>query len=172
MVRDQRGGSSLLPLAAVDETGILPAGLHQCIVADVHRVFVEAAPGRARRQVIWDAFELWLDRIEAIVRPTSLWIDGSFVTYHTDYPDDIDVLSWIREEDALFLSERQQQEFHDLMTDPTIGHRVQPMSGLVDAFMAQDGSLRDLRVWRSRWERPSHVSLDKATNKGFLEVIL
>lgn len=138
----------------------------------MYRVFVEEAPGRERRQVIWDAFDLWLDRIEAIVRPVSLWIDGSFVTYHTEYPSDIDVLSWIRSEDALFLSEKQQQEFHALMTDPTIGHRVQPMSGLVDAFMAADGSPKDLRMWRSLWERPSHVSLDELSNKGFLEVIL
>lgn len=76
-----------MPIPALNEFGLLPAGVHVCAMADIEDVFCE----NDARKEIWDAFEGFLNWVTTMPGPVSLLVDGSFVTDKAA-PSDIDVV--------------------------------------------------------------------------------
>lgn len=74
-------------IPALDEHGLLPAGVWNCTLSEAEAAFCDTP----RRRELWTHLQSFLD---AEVRPLGnvpVWIDGSF-TRRKDYPHDIDIV--------------------------------------------------------------------------------
>ena len=81
-----------MPIPALNEFGLLPAGVHICAVADIENAFCE---NKVRKE-IWDAFDGFLNWVATMPGPVALLVDGSFVTDKAA-PSDVDVVVDITE---------------------------------------------------------------------------
>ena len=82
-----------MPLPGLNGGGVLPAGIHDCTVAEVCGMF-GASHERAR---LWSRFEGFLERLASVTSmPLTLYLDGSFIS---DWETccDIDVVIEARE---------------------------------------------------------------------------
>ena len=154
------------------------------LVPGVHSASLEAVRAYAvtngHRERLWAGFELWLRECDSRVEPVWLWLGGSFVTAKP-YPGDVDVLAWITVD-----APSQGARLSDLMTilsaarldeDGEIERRlgrVQPVAGLVDAFLARETPVKRaewLVNWGSEWEKAPEGMVPVA-EKGIVEVIV
>lgn len=66
-----------MPLPALIEGGVLPPGIHDCVLSEVREMFGE----QSGRSQLMDRFEAFLERLsDTIVFPVSIYLDGSFIT--------------------------------------------------------------------------------------------
>lgn len=163
-----------MTLPAMTPEGRLPPGIHRATLDEVHKRFVEDAPARAHRDMVFRAMEIHLSRLVGIAGHGRVWIDGGFVTHKSAAPNDVDLVFFCR--DAAHLGEvlahplvpelltLQGVLFEQPFTAFT--RRIQPVAGLVDAFLA---SPRTEVYWRAQW---SQVKEAPGLTKGFVEVML
>ncbi|MFC9019298.1 DUF6932 family protein, partial [Streptomyces albidoflavus] len=173
------GGRSLIP--PLTSGGMLPVGRHPATLEEIHDVFVARAPHPTHRQRLYSALELYVSLVRDLLPHATLWVDGGFCTHKAAPPADIDLV--------LFASRRLVQHFDQerwtrmnqlitlqhltAMKPHTIEQRVQPMGGLIDAFLAEEGNPDEIALWDHNW---SLVKIDgkivDGERKGYLEVEL
>lgn len=76
-----------MPIPALNDLGLLPAGVHDCTIGEVPLTFCQS-PARAN---VWDAFVRFIDWVETMPGPVTVLVDGSFVTDKV-MPSDVDVI--------------------------------------------------------------------------------
>ena len=169
---------ALPPLTA---EGVLPASTspHPSDLAELRSLFVDAAPAfRTERAQVFTALELHLslarDRLGA---GTRAWIDGGFITHKTwAAPHDADVafivppnISMVVDEVMPLLTLKDVSAAEPRLT--TV--RLQPMGGLVDAFLVPDQPA-SLAIWHDTWSSVKDASgaIAAGQRKGYVEVIL
>lgn len=155
----------------LNEDGHLHRARHKATAAEVEATFVHGAPFPERRATIWRAFLAWHALVKPLLPGARVWLDGGFVTYKTwAEPHDVDVV--IIADLSVWVA-RDQVALWPLLTDNSDpNNRLQPMSGLVDAFAAA-AVQPDLAIWADTWTSvmlPDRtISQDR--RKGFVEVI-
>jgi len=175
-----------MPIPPIDpRTGLLPAaaGAYSATLQEIEQQFVVHAPNALQRADIFAALCLWVTRVRATFGTGRVWIDGGFVTHKAPPPHDVDVV-FIPDDPGRVNDELLMAEGYDLLTlqqlfflHPAPGgtlERLQPVGGLVDAFIADPRRPDVLQSWATLW---SAVKLDDGSisqnqTKGYLEVIL
>jgi len=76
----------LMPVPDLNEYGLLPQGVHDCVTAEIVGSFCV----NQARSAVWHGFEGFLAWVLAKPGPVSILLDGSFVT-DKSVPGDIDV---------------------------------------------------------------------------------
>ncbi|GMA31568.1 DUF6932 family protein [Litorihabitans aurantiacus] len=151
------------------EGDLLRIGRHRATLAEVEETFVYRAPFVHERKVLWEAFSVYRSLIGRYLPSVRYWINGGFATHKAwAPPDDIDVCVIAPPADY----EAAGPVLFDLFTD-TGPPRVQPMSGLVDAFPMPGGLKEDGAYWYDLWSqvRGADGNRDYSRSKGFLEVM-
>lgn len=78
-----------MPIPALDQHGLLPAGVHDCTLPDIQQAFC----WNPHRTALFDKFGDFLNQQWIpLGLQADLWIDGSF-TRKKDQPEDIDVVA-------------------------------------------------------------------------------
>lgn len=143
-------------------------------MAEIHDLFVLQAPFTKERQLIFDAFEVWVARMSSMIPTFRLWVDGGFVTHRKwAAPDDIDVMILLKASDLNSLSPNDQIIFESLLTQELgTGVRRQPMGGLVDGFHTVRGNVAQTVYWDTFWSQVHDQNRKELTgvSKGYLEV--
>ncbi|OIH85888.1 hypothetical protein BLJ79_03535 [Arthrobacter sp. UCD-GKA] len=147
---------------------------------EIHRVFVENAPFRERRELIFSALTLYSKVVWSLTPDAKLWIDGGFTTHKPwAAPNDADVVVLVPQDDfvrvvstelELFLALSTLQGVEVGLPNATV-QRIQPMAGLVDSFIQPD--LEPVRAtWHDTWSsvKGQDGRLVAGKRKGYLEV--
>jgi hypothetical protein len=174
------GGSLAIP-ATTGPYATLPVGRHQATFDEVYEHFVEKAPFRERRELIYEALRLYAKVVAAEFTDVTLWINGGFVTHKPwAAPNDTDVVSVIpvadytnmcSNTDCLRLLTLQGVKVDNPRTIAPVP-RVQPMAGLIDSFIVPDDPIQTA-VWDHNWSRVTDHNkslLPPSILKGYLEV--
>lgn len=186
-------------IPAVDPTtGRLPPGRHIGTWAELEATFVDGAPQRAQRQLVFRALRLWATMTWQLLPSARLWIDGGFVTHKSAAPFDADVVMVVqpgelakvdnqiqREQRALAEAQRLGRplpkcpttvRFFGLLTlagvaTSNFGHvpLVQPFGGLVDGYFASENDSAALNYWNAQWSNGEDPA--HTGTKGYVEVI-
>lgn len=157
--------------------GLLPNGRHLTDLPEIEDIFVTRAPNARVRKRIFRAFQLYVDILEEILPTGTLWVDGGFCTYKPDPPNDIDLV--IVAEPSL-LTGQAVLDLASLLTLQSVSSympslqagRLQPMGGLIDAFLMRRGAAAEEQYWDGVWSSvkgPNGKPIMGAT-KGYLEV--
>lgn len=155
---------------------LLPLGRHQATLDEIEALFVTEAPFSEQRALIFSAFTTWVTLVEQVLPVSRYWIDGGFVT-HKGWapPSDVDVTILCQENDLDALGPAEQNRLGLLLTTPSDGQRprIQPMGGLVDAFVTKRGPSGNAPYWNQQWSKVRGADGNELVNlsKGFLEVI-
>lgn len=74
------------------DQGLLPLGVHEATLDEVHKVFVDGAPFEPDRRRIFAALEIYAGMLWTELPSAVLWVNGGFVT-HKQWapPADVDV---------------------------------------------------------------------------------
>ena len=164
-------------------TGLLPPAdePYRATLAQLHEIFVENAPHRARRQLIFDALALYARLIWAIYPDAKLRIDGGFITHKTwAPPGDVDVAVVCptisaQQRDAatragLFSILGASGTVHRRAVGPI--EKLHPMGGLVESFYvpAKDHAYREFfeDYWSTETDRNKKPT---GRRKGYVEVV-
>lgn len=172
--------------ACTGPLGIMPAGAHPATLPEVRAAFVDAAPAdqRSARHRVFRALELHIESMLELLPGATIWLDGGFVSHKTwAAPEDADVVYFA---DLDQLERLSAEELMPLVTtsgvDGALGGsssgsrmgvpRLQPMGGLVDAFVA----LRDpvqFSHWGGIWStvKGADGAVVRGASKGFVEVV-
>jgi len=162
------------------EAGLLPPGAHPATLSDIYDRFVLDTPPatREQRELIFAALSLHLRLVQRIITGGKAWVDGSFATRTELSPNDVDVAigpaDWQQVES---LPPADRARLYPLLTlkdvavaEPTIWlSKVQPVSGLVDAFIMRPDQEA---TWDQQWSRvlgPDRTVLEDQ-KKGYAEV--
>jgi hypothetical protein len=166
-------GSGTLRELVLDDSGIyLAPGRHKATVTTVRRLFVEQAPYRSDRELIWEAFGVYHAQVLRLLPSARFWVDGGFVT-HKDWaaPKDVDVCL-IAQADEIAAA---GVALMPLLTDASGATRIQPMGGLVDSFITVPRPDPDCNTayWAHQWSRVQDLNgnEDASRRKGYVEVI-
>ncbi|MGV8882560.1 MAG: DUF6932 family protein [Rhodoglobus sp.] len=164
-----------IPLTGGSE-GLLPQGRHPATLEEIEALFVTAAPFPEQRALIFSAFTTWVTLVEQVLPVSRYWIDGGFTTHKTwAAPSDVDVTILCQEKDLDALGPAEQDRLGLLLTTPADGQRprIQPMGGLVDAFVTTRGASGNAPYWNQQWSKVRGADGKELVNlsKGFLEVI-
>ena len=76
-----------MPVPDFTDRGVLPEGVHQCTLGEAQLALCT----NERRSEIWDGLAGFLEWSAALAKPTSLLIDGSYVT-DKPLPGDVDLV--------------------------------------------------------------------------------
>jgi hypothetical protein len=155
----------------------LPVGRHAATLDEIHESFVEHAPFRERRELIFRALSLYIDLVSPKFSASRYWIDGGFVTHKKwEEPEDADVLVVVPPEEHGKVISPEFLPFWTLMqtrpVQPSVyADKVHPMGGLIDGFIEPDNPTI-LRVWDLRWSsvRDEDHNVVPGVRKGYLEV--
>ena len=157
--------------------GILPVGRHPATLEEIYKAFVEEAPFRERRELIFRALTLYVDLVSAEFSSSRFWIDGGFVTHKLwEAPEDADVVVVVPPGEHGKVLSPEFLPFWTLLdvtpAQPGVfASKVHPMGGLVDGFILPDVELV-LRPWDVRWSsvRDEQHNVVVGESKGYLEV--
>lgn len=167
-----------LSLPPWNQDRVLPEGAWETDLDGVYERFVEDAPNRAEREILFAATELHLKRMERLIGPSTVWLDGGFSMRKNTVPGDVDLVFFPDDVARLeSLTPNEIETLGSLLTLQGVSiqapfngglRRIQPMGGLVDAFLEASGNVD---YWRDLW---SNVQIDgvvlKEIKKGFAEV--
>lgn len=101
----------------LDHTPIFGPGYHNCSLIGLQDLCVAAFPQSKTRPILFVLFQSFIDDINKLFLPCSVWVDGSFLT-EKENPSDIDVWIILDLDVALNLTVDQRQ-FIDDVNDPT-----------------------------------------------------
>jgi hypothetical protein len=162
------------------EAGLLPPGCHPASLSDIYDRFVIDAPvsGRDQRELIFAALSLHLRLVQRVIPVGRAWIDGSFATRSELPPNDVDVavlpsdwelLERLPVEDRIRLYSLITLKDVAAMEPAIVLSKLQPVSGLVDAFLVRPDQEA---TWDEQWSRvmgPDRRVLPDQ-KKGYAEV--
>ncbi|MBZ4496956.1 MULTISPECIES: hypothetical protein [Dermacoccus] len=156
--------------------GFLPVapGPHFATLDEVRDRFVTHAPNVVQRERVFRGLEIWIEQARDLYGSGRVWIDGGFVTHKADAPDDVDVafLPDDRERATTAMASAHGLgllTMQNLMCDIGSVARLQPVGGLVDAFLVDADD--DMDVENMTWLF-SQVKGVKHVRKGFVEVVI
>lgn len=132
-------------------------------------MFVENAPFRPRRELIFRALTLHIDLVSPQFSTCRYWINGGFVTHKAwEQPEDADVVVVIPPGEHAQVT---RPEFLPLLSLPSSAGKLHPMGGLIDGFVAVDLP-PVLDPWDLMWSsvRDQHHNVVPGVQKGYLEV--
>jgi hypothetical protein len=143
-------------LPELDHQGRLPPGRHVATLDEVRDVFVRAAPNVHIRESIYGALRLHLNRLVEIGGPAKVWINGGFVTHKAEASADVDLVYLCADDDHMLRMLNADGVFELLTLQGVAIHkpiatgirRLQPVGGLVDAFLARPSSYS---YWDGLW---------------------
>lgn len=153
---------------------------HSATLEEVRDVFVERAPNRERRRLVFRAFELYSELVWDALPAAKLWLNGGFVTYKDAPPHDLDVLILASAADI----NQIQQLFPELPSVLTLQGvtsaspqlfvpRLQSFGGLIDSFIGIEDDPVVLDTWSRQWSTaptPEGDGYRDDIRKGYLEV--
>jgi hypothetical protein len=170
----------VLPSLTVDK--MLPAGIHPATLDEVEELFVDKAPFSDERREIWAALRLYITMLRKLVPSATIWMDGGFVTHKTWAPADIDLAVLLDGSHMSSFTPEQLQKLAQLMTLQGVRvtaplaatPRLQPMGGLIDAFVLEASDPAARQLWESTWSRvyDQNKVLVPGRSKGFVEVVV
>ena len=146
----------------------------------MYEKFVTQAPYREVRAQIFSALSLYMRLLQELVATGRLWLDGGFVTHKKWAPKDVDVALVV--DDALInaLTVAQQARLLQLLTLQNVhaaspsatARRLQPMGGLVDAFLIPEGNDPMKQLFDATWSRVTDQTgvVVPGVRKGYVEV--
>ncbi len=149
---------------------LLPAGRHPATLAQIEERFVREAPFPDDRRPLFDALQLYADRVWKVAGDAPLWVNGGFVTHKPwAAPEDIDVV--------FVLTARQARDTPMFVLGPLCsaklpsGGKSKAMGGLIDGFCI-DGRAALERYWDGLWSSVTdeHKVKIEGLVKGYLEV--
>ena len=167
-----------MPIPATSgQYATLPVGRHPATLNEVYESFVEQAPFRPRRELIFRALTLYIDLVSAEFSTCRYWIDGGFVTHKPwEQPEDADIVVVVPPGEHGKVMTPEFLPFWTLLqtqpAQPSVyADKVHPMGGLIDAFILPDQPLV-LRPWDILWSRvrDEHHNEVPGAHKGYLEV--
>lgn len=169
-----------MALPAIGPDGLLPPGRHRATWDEVWSTFVEVAPFRPERQRVFDALRMEVAGLVEAGGPSAVWVDGGFVTHKRwAAPLDVDVVYLCSDEAHILRVLNHPRGFslltlQDVLTwrpVTTTVPRLQPMGGLVDAFLATPGRFD---YWHGMWSavKDEHGEITEGAVKGYVEVIV
>jgi hypothetical protein len=169
----EKGNSVGLP--ELDHQGRLPVGRHVATLDEVRDVFVSAAPNAHIRESIYGAMRLHLNRLVEIGGPAKVWINGGFVTHKAEAPADVDLVYLCADDEHLLRMLNADGVFELLTLQGVAIHkpiatgirRLQPVGGLVDAFLARPSSYS---YWDGLWSLVRTTESVPRELKGYVEV--
>jgi hypothetical protein len=172
-----------MALPPLDADLRLPPGRHAASLAEVESLFVVAAPNQPRRRHLWTAMQLHMREMLDTFGPAVVWIDGGFVTHKKEAPEDVDLVYVVPGAELDRAFQRDSRKVLELLTlkDLIIGdpgplglQRLQPVGGLVDAFVVAAELPQGLAYWDWAWSlvKASDGSIVPGAQKGYLEVSL
>jgi hypothetical protein len=149
-----------LPIPPLSQSGLLPPGDHECVLAEVEAAFVF----NERRRDLWQQLLSYLGELGSFDRITAIYLDGSFVTDKAD-PGDIDIvvkfdsiIAWVllqTERPELFAAKAVRQRY-ELDVYPHADNLRAGETDIIEVF-------RQLRV-----EETQSRKLPPGTTKGIL----
>jgi hypothetical protein len=171
-----------MPIPAPNAQGFLDPGTDPYLgtLAELHERFVVRSPHHQdARATIFRALELHLELLVEVGGPAKVWIDGGFVTYKPTAPRDVDLVYLCRDGahmGAILRSDRIVELLtlqHVIFGAPFAAgaKRLQPVGGLVDAFLALPAAQM---YWAAQWSMIKGPDGKRVpgTRKGFVEVSL
>lgn len=172
-------------ILAIPATGgphaTLPPGRHVATFAEVYERFVEQAPFRGERELIYDALRLYAKVVEKEFSDVTLWINGGFVTHKSWAPKDADVVAVVPMSDYTNMCSNADCLRYLTLQGVMVAvpqtsapvPRVQPMAGLIDGFVVPDDPVQ-LAVWELTWSTVTdqNKNVVPGVQKGYLEVKL
>lgn len=172
-----------MALPPLDAQLRLPPGRHPAMLAEVEQLFVKSAPNRARRERLWRAMRLHMEEARDTFGPASVWIDGGFVTHKAPAPEDVDLVYVVPGFELERAFALQSTKVLELLTlkDLIVGEpgplglpRLQPVAGLVDAFVVAAELPGHLAYWDWAWSlvKAQDGSIVPEAQKGYVEVRL
>ena len=148
-----------MPLPDWTEAGLLPPGAHAAKLPDVYDRFVVDTPNRQDRELPFAALDVHLRLVQRLIPAGKIWIDGSFATRRERPPEDIDVVvhpaDWAALDQLPAVGKAKLyglltlQDVHVLMP-PLELSRLQPVGGVVDAFLCWPGHET---TWHNQWSQ-------------------
>lgn len=98
------------------EFAVLPQGIHEASISTVEFVLVDKFAASTTRRVIFDQWRDFTAILRSLVAIEAVYIDGSFVTTKVN-PKDVDASYWIRADDLMALSAREQSALRATMAN-------------------------------------------------------
>jgi hypothetical protein len=149
-------------------------------LAELHERFVAQSPAHQdARARVFKALELHLELLVEAGGPAKVWIDGGFVTYKPTPLNDVDLVYLCRDDPHMGAMLRSDRILQLLTLQDVIfaapfaagAKRLQPVGGLVDAFLALPAAQL---YWASQWSMIKGPDGKRVpgTRKGFVEVSL
>ncbi|SKC37423.1 DUF6932 family protein [Okibacterium fritillariae] len=145
---DDRTPTGLVRLPDLDPfIGYLPPAQlpYQVTMTDIYTMFVQDAPYRERRELLFDALKIYTSLIWTEIPYARIWVDGGFAT-RKDWapPEDVDVVVVA---DDVPLKVKAKLASEGLLTLSAVSasidksnlpmiHKLRPFGGLVDAYFA------------------------------------
>ena len=165
-----------MPLPQWNDRGVLPDGIHRATMAEVYERFVEDAPNRADREVLFHVLQGYLGTLELVVPHGRAWIDGGFAMRKATVPNDVDLVFFPADWEAIRGHPEDGAKILSLLTlqgvfidsPASMIPRLQPFGGRIDAFLCFPGQEE---TWEATWsnvKRDGKLVSDES--KGFVEV--
>lgn len=168
-------------LPSLTAENILPVGCHPATLDEVEELFVEQAPFPDERREIWAGFRLYLAQLSKLVPSATIWLDGGFVTHKTWAPADIDLAVLLDGSHLAAFTPEQWQKLAQLVTLQGVTAvtlaaatpRLQPMGGLIDAFVLDVSDRHARTFWEQAWSLVTDQTkaIVPGKYKGFVEVV-
>ncbi|MBJ8342821.1 hypothetical protein JGU71_28415 [Antrihabitans sp. YC3-6] len=125
-------------------------------MAEIYEHFVQNAPFRERRELIFRALTLHADMVANVFSNARLWVDGGFVTHKSwAEPEDADVVVVVPQGEIARATEDKNLPLSTmqgvLSTKPSATTpKLHPMGGLLDVFIQPDVPVL-LDPWHRIW---------------------
>jgi len=153
-------------MAKPDFPPLLPPGVHQLSMDDLHRLAVAPFPEDMRRGEAFRLFKSWIEALQALQVGGKIWLDGSFLTEKPN-PSDIDCILWSPKwlDRAIVTPEAEQQVKH--LLDRSVAENI----FMLDFYMEAPAADRIFHR-EAYWSGVMGFAHDRVTAKGFAEVAL
>ena len=126
------------------ETALLPPGLHDGTLAELHALCVAPFPASRTRPAIFAGLSAFLAVLAGFGVPMELWVDGSFVTNKPD-PNDVDVAVLVEQSRFDSLPPDRREKLFDLFWR----REAARARWRVDAYIFPDGDRAQEAFWRN-----------------------
>lgn len=162
-----------------NDLGLLPVGAHQADLPDIYERLVLDAPNRERREMLFSALSVYLQRAKEFSKSGTAWINGGFAMKKSAPPHDVDIVwfpaDWAEVEN---LPNDKRKDMYGLFTlqDVIVGSpgpeyfdRIQPIGGALDGFLSPP---ENKDYWFELWSAvKDNGEIIEGAQKGFVEVV-
>lgn len=139
---------------------------------DFKEFFVDQAPNPRQRAKLFSALQVWTESVQVILPISEIWVNGGFVTYKPQIPEDIDVVAFSAVEN---FTKEVNIKLKPLTTDIS-GIKMKPIAygGKIDSFVVphtMDQKLHWMHWWSSVKHPVSKLILP-GIEKGYVTVTI